>query len=197
MSEYSKYGDPASATQDITSKSQAVCTTRLKEEFFRKHEVRLYLSLTLFIPVIFMVVLAVLVRSVHPLVHEKLQKSPARYHPVLAGSALAGTYLMVFVLCMDCAAVHYNRQRDHEYKEYDVHGEFNFFILLDWMFLCPYFSCCVCFTCAALRRMKIISAVIDTAIGASISASIGASPKSTVCAALMRTSIRAPMTINS
>ena len=153
LSEYSKYGNSASAIQVITSKAQAVCTTRLKEEFFSKREIQLYFSLTLFIPIILMVALALLARSVHPHIHAKLVKSP-QYHPVLAGFTLAGTYLMVFILCMDCAAVYYYGRQDHEYGEYDeVDGEFNFFILAITLALDAtvslYFLVCMLYLCCS------------------------------------------------
>ena len=100
-----------------------------------------------------MVSLALLARSVHPHIHEKLVKSP-QYHPVLAGFTLAGTYLMVFILCMDRAAVYYYGRQDHEYGEYDeVDGEFNFFILAITLALDAtvslYFLVCMLYLCCS------------------------------------------------
>ena len=152
LSEYSKYGESTGVVQDITSNAQAVCEDRLKDEFFRKCGVHLYLSLTLFIPIIFTVILALVIRSIHPQVHDKLVKSP-KHHPMLAGLTLAGTYLLVFILCMDCAALYNYGQREHEYKEDDVHKEFNLHILgitfaldaiVSLQFLaCMLYLCCI------------------------------------------------------
>lgn len=98
-----------------------------------------------------MVILAVITRSVHHEVHDKLVKSP-KHHPMLAGLTLAGTHLLVFILCMDCAALYYYGQRKHEYKDDDVHKEFNLHILgitfaldaiVSLQFLaCMFYLCC-------------------------------------------------------
>ena len=75
-----------------------------------------------------MLFFALVIRSLHHHVHTRLATSP-KYHPVLAGLTLAGTYLLLFILSMDCAALYYYGQHKHEYSNEEVDGEFNLFIL--------------------------------------------------------------------
>lgn len=114
--------------QDITSDAQAVCDEELKEEFFNRREVDVYLSFTVVIPFIAMVIIVLIIRSIHPALHSRLTKS-SDDHPNLVGFTLAGIHVLLFILAMDCAAVHYYRTNEHEYSEYNVSKEFNIFIL--------------------------------------------------------------------
>ena len=75
-----------------------------------------------------MLFFALVIRSLHRHVHTRLATSP-KHHPVLAGLTLAGTCLLLFILCMDCAAINYYQKNEHEYIKEDVGGEFNLFIL--------------------------------------------------------------------
>ena len=133
--------------QDITSNAQAVCEGDLKDKFFGRHEVHLFFSLTLSIPFIFMAVLAVVARSLHPYIHKGLNES-AKYHP---GFTLTGMYLLAFVLSMDIVALIYYVKDKHEFKDDEVHGEFNVYItIITFTFdliICSQFALCMLYLC--------------------------------------------------
>lgn len=106
-----------------------MCEEELKETFFRGKRINTFLSFTLLLPFIFMVIIVVVLRSIHPMVQRKLTESPAD-HPSLAGFALAGFHMLVFILVMDIIAVHYFKTNNHEYSQDDVKDTFNLFILV-------------------------------------------------------------------
>ena len=49
---------------------------------------------------------------------------------MLAGVALAGVHVLLFVLCLDAAAVYFYLTKNHEYAEDEVDRKFNLFVVL-------------------------------------------------------------------
>ena len=103
INEYSKYTNPMTVVQDITSNAQAVCTDDLREYLYNNKN-KLFFSFIAIIPVAFMVIIVVMLRRVHPHIDTILTES-TDYRPVLAGFALTGTHLLLFILSMDVAAI--------------------------------------------------------------------------------------------
>ena len=91
--------------QDITSSAQAICTDDLRNEYLGNSKSHLFFSFIVLVPIAFMIVLAVFIRSVHRHMHTELTKSPD-HHPVLVGFTLTGSYLLLFIFAMDVAAIH-------------------------------------------------------------------------------------------
>ena len=147
LNEYSKYTDYVTVVQDITSSAQAACKTNLKGHYFLDHDIQLYLAFTVVIPFIVIGVFAAVIRSTHNEIRQKLTES-SKYHPILAGLTLTGTYFMFFVIAMDIAAL----KKKHEYSELEVDNTFNLFILkitfgfdaivFLYLLVCMMYLCC-------------------------------------------------------
>lgn len=121
--QYSKYNSPEQVIHNDVSSVRAVCDADLKAMYYERLDVHLYLGVSLVLPVIVMLIIAVLVRRNHVEIQAKLAK-PSNHHN-LAGLVLTGLYVMLFVIVMDFAAVVYSSINSHEYGSYDVVGTFN------------------------------------------------------------------------
>ena len=153
---YSRYGDPTSVVQDIESNAQSVCRDNLKSEYFLRTEIHLFLALIVLLPIIVMVILAVVIRSTHQYIHTELTKS-STYHPMFAGVTITGVYTLLFVLCIDLAAVIFYAKQNHEYSEDEVHGNFNLFIVcitmgMDIVVALQFLYCMLYLCCSQMHK---------------------------------------------
>lgn len=137
--------------QDFTSSAQAVCNNSLKETDYFGNDVQLYFILVLLMPVMITAILVLVIRSTHNSIHTKLTQSLTGYRN-LAGLTLASIHILMFVLVMDCFAVHYYNTDMHELSHNAVRGHINLFstamtisfdllVTLQFLFFMIYLSC--------------------------------------------------------
>ena len=145
-----KFDNPNQVDRGIATSARAVCHDNLSDHYTGVG-VNVYLTFTLLIPILFMIILAVLIRSAHKRIHSIIVSSPENY-PTFAGVTLAMAYLMLFVLCMDMIAVHYYRRDRHEFYPVTEESKFNIFILaitlsFDLFAAIPFFVCMIYLCC--------------------------------------------------
>ena len=126
--------------QDITSHAKSVCDENLEDtKFIDSDEVRMFFSMAILIPIITMMVLVLIVRSTHKHIHTRITGTSEKGYQNLVGLTLAGITVMMYILCMDMAAVHYYRV---EYSEKSLGNTINLFspaitLILDLMVSIP------------------------------------------------------------
>lgn len=77
-----------------------------------------------------MIILSVLIRSSHKRIHSIIVSSPHNY-PTFAGLTLTLSWILLFVLSMDCLAIHYYRTGNHQFKHVtEADTRFNLYILI-------------------------------------------------------------------
>ena len=128
LNQYTKYVDPVSVVQDITSHAKSVCDEKFKEtKLINSDEVRVFFSMVILVPIITMAILVLVVRSTHEHIHDKITGTSAKGYQNLVGFTLAGIIVMIFILIMDMAAVHYYSVDEDEYRSNSLHGTVNLF----------------------------------------------------------------------
>lgn len=107
--------------------TQAECYSELDRNYYKSVNTHVYLSYVLCLPLLFITLLVMVVRSLKTSITTKLSNSAN--HPNVAGLVLTGIFYHLFFLAMDAVAV-YNMLVDRELGDLpnaNAHERFNFF----------------------------------------------------------------------
>lgn len=131
--------------RDFKSSTQVVCKAQLKDRYFDILGAHLYLSFSLLLPIITMLILVAFMRSAHDRIFHKLTAN----HPSFAALAVIGTYLVLYIWSVDFAATILIAK--HSYSGDIDYMSFNLFIVFFTMFLdgiaVLYFIICMLYLC--------------------------------------------------
>ena len=109
--------DSVNVVQDITSHAKSVCDENIENtKLIDSDEVRVFFSMVILVPIITMAVLVLIVRSTHERIHTRITRTSEKGYQNLVGFTLAGIIVMIFILFMDMAAVHYYTIDEHKDK---------------------------------------------------------------------------------
>lgn len=111
------YDDYSERNNDDPTHALAICEDHRENEFNASTKVVTFLSCGLVVPVIFIIILAMLLRSVRGPIRVAI--TTPQNHANLAALALTGLIFTVFVLIMDICAVTFTAIEHHEYAKHD------------------------------------------------------------------------------
>ena len=113
---------------DVSSLAQAECYHELDKNYLKSINVHVFMSYVLCLPLVFIILLIVIARSLSVPITTKLSNS--LNHPNVVGMALTGAFLHFFCLGLDIVAVYFMRHekelQDIE-PHVDVRKSINFF----------------------------------------------------------------------
>jgi hypothetical protein len=110
---YAKFNDPRKIQVGTNVLTQAECYDNLDKDYINSTKTRVYLSYCLCLPLIFIVILVTVVRSLKVPIINKVSNS--LNHPSIAGLVLTGIFIHLFCLAMDIAALLASRHSSYIY----------------------------------------------------------------------------------
>ncbi len=111
---YAKYNDPSRVTRERSSLTKVVCYEDLGRDYYSRYTTKMFISCTILIPIFFITMTAIVVRSLHTEINVALAK-PSN-HGNMAALILIGIFAECTVLGMDIAAVIYVYEKSDVFK---------------------------------------------------------------------------------
>lgn len=126
LSIYAKYNKHTDIKRDSTSHIQAICSEELYKSYYAHSNTKVFMASILLIPLFFIAMLSIMVRSLNKEINETLAKEIN--HANIAAIVLVGTFGQGVIVGMDIVAVYYVHSGHHEYKHYKVQHTINLVI---------------------------------------------------------------------
>lgn len=146
------YNDATEANYATTG-ARAVCQDHFSKRYSNKG-VNLYLTFTIVFPLLIMTVLAPIIQSSRKEIHKIIVSSPQNYS-TFAGVTIASAYLLIFIFCMDCAALHFYLNNDKlESYPFSTEKKYNLSVVavtfgLDLFMVLHFILCLTSLSCIA------------------------------------------------
>ena len=106
---------------DLTSQAKSVCYKRVNEtKFLDSKEVKVFFAAVVIFPLMTMAILALIVRTNHKTIETKITNTFENGYHNIVGITLMGTCILIYVLCMDIAAVIYYDKVKKYYRITDL-----------------------------------------------------------------------------
>ena len=109
--------------RDSSLHVQAICETELKKDYFTSITTKLFMAFTLMIPIFFIVVILIFVRSTHEVINTGLALK--QNHGSFAALITIGVFGQGVIIGIDAAALTYVVTKNYEYSNYTVQHTIN------------------------------------------------------------------------
>ena len=102
--QYSTFNNPERVVRDVTSTAQAICVEDLVTGHYEHANVTLYISVAMILPISTTIAGTFTILCNYGLVLKKAQDDQQR--PQIVGAAITGTYILLYIMISDIAAVY-------------------------------------------------------------------------------------------
>lgn len=115
---YAKYAEASKVVQEDSVSTYAICATELDKDFYgakkvkKESEVVSFLIITVLIPMVSIILMAMIVRSLYISIHVRINDT--NNHHNVAGIVMTGIFVTFYIVGCDSAACYYAWSEDHE-----------------------------------------------------------------------------------